>query len=86
VTVCDICGSAATTEKFDVFNESGAAIADICSDCEELLSADRCSVCGTAVSDHTDEGIAPHGDAGVVRPLCPDCRRDILFGEGGDPA
>lgn len=80
---CDICDERLATLKFDVFSESGAAIADICTNCEDDFTASGCRVCGTTVRDDADEGLSPHGSPEAIQPLCRDCRSGILFDNGG---
>jgi hypothetical protein len=81
---CDVCDQGVEdASPFDIFNESGATIVRVCPECEEKLGADQCAVCGDRVPEDREEAIAPHGSPEPGEALCPDCRRDIIFGEGG---
>ncbi|MFC6973628.1 hypothetical protein ACFQL1_01450 [Halomicroarcula sp. GCM10025709] len=83
-TDCDGCGDPVDDlDKCDVFNESGAVIVWVCSDCREKLTSSRCVACGDRVRDDREESIGPHGSGSSFGRLCPDCRRDLIFEEGG---
>lgn len=79
---CDLCGAADDLAKFDVFNQSGAVLVRVCDDCDRRLGGEGCAVCGDAVAAAADESIARHGDPNDHRPICPECRREIIFSEG----
>ena len=83
-TSCCACGAFTETSKFDITSESGAVIVSVCSECESRLSAERCAVCGITVDPDREESIGPHGSGDGFAPLCPSCRRDIVYGDGGE--
>jgi len=80
---CAICQEESWTKPFDVYNESGAGVVQVCDDCRNRLAAKRCSICGTTDTDD-DVQIGPHGAPGRYHPLCKSCRRSIIGGEGGE--
>lgn len=82
ISRCDACGDVGQVSKFDVFNESGAVSVDVCEDCEERLTTDRCVVCCAPVDDGK-RSISAHGTPDDGEPLCAECRRDIVFSDGG---
>lgn len=82
---CDGCGSTAgALSQYDAGNESGIAPIQLCSDCEDELHEDGCAVCGDSVPDSADEFLQENGHPETVAALHPDCRRELIFGEGGD--
>jgi len=71
------------TSAYDVFNENGAAIVQICSVCEGKLTADRCAACGRRLHPGHDGFIGPHGSSNGHNPICAECRRDFISVNGG---
>jgi len=76
---CAECGATQDTTRFDVGNKSGVSPVNLCPECWEQIT-ERCGRCGEPAPD-ADEWVGPYGSGTVILPLCPSCRRALLFEE-----
>jgi hypothetical protein len=67
---------------YDVANESGVSSVSLCIECIKKLSVDRCGACGNRLPPSAEESVGPHGSCEKTR-ICDDCRRELIFGNGG---
>lgn len=80
---CAICDTRPGRTEATVLNDSGGVPVSLCEECRTKLTA-RCSVCGDSLNPSRSEGLYFPGEESTTYPLCPSCRYDIVFGDGGE--